>query len=440
MKEMQRESAAGYENEDISARKIRSGQSFLFRKNGYDSTVLDIRMKDEISSGCLDAALRKTALRFPYLTDKLAEKQGNYYLLPDDIPLRAASSQKFCPLGSTETGYHLIDVTYTENSIRVAFHHALCDGRGIKPFVETLVYYYCSIKYKKTFSAEGIRTAAERPDDTETAEPFGTELFAVDKSKIAVVDRDGFALPESTSATAHCFRTEITVNQNEFVNTAKSYGATPGILTAILISSAVYRLHPEADKSVVCSMAADLRSAAGMEHTHRNCTGSIYLPYSRGDAHAGAAELAAAYRKLLSEQRTEDSLKELMNKQIMLFNRADSFKTVEGKRGLFAFLDNLCINTYVVSYLGKMNFNDFENYIDSVHLYSGQIKGLSVNMVAAGNKIAFDFLQGFESNIYVEAFIAELARHGIDCSATDTFSFTTGRDMSYITAGCREEQ
>lgn len=439
MEEVQRkERATEYENGDISVRKIRSGQSFLYRKNGYDSTVLDIRMKDEISGGYLDAALRKTVQRFPYLTDRLAEEQENYCLTPDDIPLRAAQTQKFRPLGSTETGYHLLDVTYTENSIRVAFHHALCDGRGIKPFVETLVYYYCSMKYRKTFSAEGIRTAGERPDGTETAEPFGTELFAVDKSKIAVVDRDGFALPESTPAAEDCFRTEVTVNQDEFVNTAKKYGATPGILAAILISGAVYRLHPEADKPVVCSMAADLRSAVGMGKTHRNCTGSIYLPYSPKDARTGTAELAAAYRKLLSEQRSADSFKELLNKQIELFNRAESLKTLEEKRRLFAFLDNLCINTYVISYLGKMNFNDFETCVDSVHLYSGKIKGLSVNMVAAGDTISFDILQGFSGDAYAKSFTAELARYGIDCSSTDTFSFTTGRDMSYITAGCRE--
>lgn len=87
-----------------------------------------------------------------------------------------------------------------------------------------------------------------------------------------------------------------------------------------------------------------------------------------------------------------------------------------------------------------MNFNDFGTYVDSVHLYSGKIKGLSVNMVAAGETVSFDILQGFSSDVYVKSFIAELARYGIDCNATDTFSFTTGRDMSYLTAGCREER
>lgn len=114
-------------------KQIRSGQSFLYRTNGYDSTVVEIRMRDKVTGSYLQVALTNTARRFPYLTQKLVEKGGAYYLHRDDNSMVAVKTDKFRTLGSMATGYHLLDVTYTGNCIRVAFHHGLCDGRGVSP-------------------------------------------------------------------------------------------------------------------------------------------------------------------------------------------------------------------------------------------------------------------------------------------------------------------
>ena len=54
-------------------KQIRSGQSFLYRTNGYDSTVVEIRMHDKVTGSYLQVALTNTARRFPYLTQKLVE-------------------------------------------------------------------------------------------------------------------------------------------------------------------------------------------------------------------------------------------------------------------------------------------------------------------------------------------------------------------------------
>lgn len=57
--------------------KIRSGQSFLFRENGYDNSVLEIKMKHKIRGDYLQVALGYTVQRFPYMSNKLVEKAGN---------------------------------------------------------------------------------------------------------------------------------------------------------------------------------------------------------------------------------------------------------------------------------------------------------------------------------------------------------------------------
>lgn len=135
--------------------KIRSGQSFLYRDGGLNSTVLDVRMKDRVRGDYLQRALTITLQRYPYMTSKLVEAGGNYYLEQCHNSMTVIKTEKLRVLGSMSIGYHLIDLTYTANKIRVAFHHALCDGRGIMPLLGTLVYYYCCLRYNKTLDSRG---------------------------------------------------------------------------------------------------------------------------------------------------------------------------------------------------------------------------------------------------------------------------------------------
>ncbi|MCI1634684.1 hypothetical protein [Bifidobacterium sp.] len=414
--------------------KIQSGQSFLYRSNGYNSTVLETRMTEHVRGDCIDVALSKTARRFPDMAQKLVERDGSYYLHANPLSLHAANTDRFRTLGGLETGYHLIDVTYTDKLIRVAFHHCLCDGRGIKPFMETLMYYYCCERYGKNFDDAGILTLNTEIDPREYQEPLPSSPYDIDPEAIKAVDTDGYALPESTPNPEHCYRTSLSVDQDAFVALAKHFGATPGILAAELFSQAVVNLHPDTDKAVICNMAADMRFAVGGLPTRRNCTASLYLPYSTKEQGLGIAEVSSQYRSLIREQRSEDSAKKAINMQVSLFKKLDSMDTLDSKRSMMGMFDHLLLNTYVLSYVGQMQYNDFAKYVESVHMYSGGIKGLTLNMIAAGKTITFDILQGFEGDQYALSFAKELRDLGLECSLSNTSICETGADHSHITA------
>ena len=420
-------------------KQIRSGQSFLYRTNGYDSTVVEIRMRDKVTGSYLQVALTNTARRFPYLTQKLVEKGGAYYLHRDDNSMVAVKTDKFRTLGSMATGYHLLDVTYIGICIRVAFHHGLCDGRGVMPFIETLLYDYCCQKYHKKFSSEGIRLAGEPIPEEETVEPFTREFYEVDETAVQQVEHDGFALPESTSMPEGCYHSEILLDENTFVQAARAIGATPTLLAAMLLSRCILELNPQAEKPVVCNLAMDLRSAIGKELTHRNCVGTAYLPYTAQDKTAAPEELARRYRELLAAQREPNAVKAALNKQIGLFNKLDELPSLEEKRKLMSFFNGMVNNTYVISYMGRLRLNDYAQYVESAHFFSDTICGLTVNMVAAAGKLSFEVLQGFPNAGYAQAFRQALAPYGlISASALDTV--TTGRDKSFITASRQAER
>ena len=420
-------------------KQIRSGQSFLYRTNGYDSTVVEIRMRDKVTGSYLQAALTNTTRRFPYLTQKLVEKGGAYYLHRDDNSMVAVKTDKFRTLGSMATGYHLLDVTYIGNCIRVAFHHGLCDGRGVMPFIETLLYDYCCHKYHKKFSSEGIRLPGEPIPEEETVEPFTREFYEVDETAVQQVEHDGFALPESTSMPEGCYHSEILLDESTFVQAVRAIGASPTLLAAMLLSRCILELHPQAEKPVICNLAMDLRSAIGKEQTHRNCVGTAYLPYTAQDGTAAPEELARRYRELLAAQREPNAVRAALNKQIGLFNKLDELPTLEEKRKLMSFFNGMVNNTYVISYMGRLRLNDYAQHVESAHFFSDTICGLTVNMVAAAGKLSFEVLQGFPNAGYAQAFRQALAPYGlISASALDTV--TTGRDKSFITASRQAER
>lgn len=420
-------------------KQIRSGQSFLYRTNGYDSTVVEIRMRDKVTGSYLQVALINTTRRFPYLTQKLVEKDGAYYLHRDDNSMVAVKTDKFRTLGSMATGYHLLDVTYTGNRIRVAFHHGLCDGRGVMPFAETLIYDYCCQKYRKKFSAEGIRLPGETIPEDEAAEPFSKAFYEVDETEVRSVEHEGFALPESTSTPEACYRSEILLDESTFVHAAKAVGATPTLFAAMLLSRCILEQNPHAEKPVVCNLAMDLRSAIGREQTHRNCVGSAYLPYTAQDKTAAPEELARRYRELLASQREPNAVRAALNKQIALFNKLDELPTLEEKRKLMSFFNGMVNNTYVISYMGRLRLNDYAQYVESAHFFSDTICGMTVNMMAAAGKLSLEVLQGFPDAKYAQAFRQVLTPYGlISDSALDVV--TTGKDKSFVTASRQAER
>lgn len=126
--------------------------------------------------------------------------------------------------------------------------------------------------------------------------------------------------------------------------------------------------------------------------------------------------------------------------QIGLFNKLDNIKTLEEKQNMLSFFNDMCINTYVISYLGQMNIGECTRFVESMHLYSSGSRGLIFNMIASGDTIAIDILQSFDTDKYVKAFLAELDKTSAAYQVTERFEFETGKDRSHITARYQAER
>lgn len=414
----------------VNREKVRAGQPYLYRENGLPSEVYEIRMQDRVAHTALQTALEQTIERYPYFRVRYEEQNGDFYAIENELPLEAFETDALIPLGGTENHYYLIGVTHHGRNIDVSFHHGLADGRGVKSFVETLIYNYCQAAYGSCADSEGILTNDEPMTDTETAEPCG-EKYPVDRSrlhKIEGVSRKGFALPETKEPKASHRRYELKFAQEDFIRLCKQNGASPVVMLSVMMSRAIRALYPENGEVINSNFPVDARQALGAEGTYKNCVKSISLPYGAAEQEMSAEALCKHYKTLMNEQREPERCKDEFNKIIMLLNAVGHLHSFKKKRMIMRFLDNLKLDTYLISYIGQFHLNENAQYVDSIHLFSDCSDGLVLNMTCQCGYFCIDFVQDFESDQYVKALAQQFENAAVELAVSDMIEFSTPCD------------
>ncbi len=409
--------------------RIRSGQSYLYQTSGMESEVVEVRFHKKVSGSSLNQALLKAMERYPYLNTKFIELDGNFYIVQNEQGLTTRCTKKLSHLGHISCGYHLIDVTYYDKTIYISFHHALCDGKGIKPFIETLIYYYCQLQYKSKAKADGIRLAGSPLLDGETTEPNNTG-YSFDESKPPVnISRDAYAIPENVVEEHDTdYRYEVGISSASFMKVCKANGATPVVLTSLLTSAGIAGLFPDFDKPINANIAVDIRDALDLPNTFKNCVRSMPLSYSRDFLTMPLSEQAKEQRALLNAQRDRDNCRRAANASLAMFDKFDSLDGYAAKQGMMDFFNGMLLNTYVISYLGQMVLNENAQYIDTIGFYNSGAAGMGITMIACGERFCLNFKQSFESDKYVKAFCRQLDKLGIEYTASDVIPFVTPKD------------
>ena len=421
-------SQSGSTRED-SWEKVRAGQSYLYKLRGMESEVIELRLTEKVSGSFLNQALNAANRRYPYMNTRLVELDGDFYIVQNPNSMVARRTHLLSNLGDIHCGGHLVDITYYECSIYFSFHHALCDGRGIKPYIETIFYYYVNLKYHVTEVPEGVRLAGDPMLPDETADPFAKKYDYDESREFADISRDALAITELSKPECETdFRYELKIPRETYLAACKDTGATPVILLSLLMCHGIAALYPERDKPINANIAADMRSELDLPNTYKNCVRTLTLPYTREVERKPLVSQAAALRRLLNEQRDRDLTRRSVNGMIGLSDKLDERGSLDAKREIMGFFEDMTLNTFIVSYVDQFNFGEGEKYVEEMHLYNSGAKGLGINMICAGDYFTLDFKQSFESDRYVRAFCRELSKLGIPHKLSGCIPFTTPHD------------
>ena len=239
--------------------------------------------------------------------------------------------------------------------------------------------------------------------------------------------KDAYVLPEAPEHLADDtdFRYAFTLDNDSLMDCARGIGASPATAIGLMVSKAIYSVHPEAEKPIVCSMANSIREGIGADNTFKNCVNSIRLPY---DPAKSDSELAAEYKEIIKAHKDPNYCKQCANQMIGLFRKLDGLHALEEKKQMMAFFDDIRVVTFSLSYTGRLDLTECEKFIESMHLYSSGNNDLLVNMMSVGATTTVNLIQPFEDECYVEAFKAQLQKAGIRFTVSERIPFTTPRD------------
>lgn len=221
---------------------------------------------------------------------------------------------------------------------------------------------------------------------------------------------------------------ELDIDSPSFMKVCKANGATPVVLTSLLMSAGIAGMFPDFDKPINANIAVDIRDALDLPNTFKNCVRSMPLPYTREFLDMPLDAQAKQQRALLNAQRDRDNCRRAANASLALFDKLDTMEGYEAKQSMMDFLGGMLLNTYTISYLGQMRVNENAQYIDVIGIYNSGSAGISISMIACGDKFCFNFKQSFESDRYVKAFRRGLDEHGIEYSASEVIPFVTPKD------------
>lgn len=412
--------------------KIRAGETFLYRKDGTESQVFEIRMKENINHACIQRAARLTYRRYPYFKSRFKIIDGDVYLCENKVTPPPARAKKLRPLGGSTTTKNLLDITFYRNCIYISFHHAMCDGRGIMQFIKTLLYYYLNFRYPyNNIRIPDVRLVGEGFLPGETADPVNDGDLCFDREKVFQVDRKAFAIPEvhrGEEAGGDSWRYELTFDVNEVMKVCKANNCTPAILMTLLMQRGIKSQYPSAEEPVLCSMSCDWRESIGLPNTFRNCVSSIYLPYGKAEQEMDTEELGTHYRSLIAKQKETDSARASASVMKMMSDMLDSLGSYDRKVETVSGFTSRPIDSFICSYTGKANMGDAEKYIESMHVYTSGTKGITLQMMSVAGTFTVDFLQNFPNKVYVNAFLAEATRLGLTAECSDMIPFRTPKD------------
>lgn len=376
-----------------------------------------IRMRDLIDPDDLRYAVDMTMKRYPYFCVELQKKEGQYVFAGNHRPVVITNSLHGVELNAEASNYHMLSFSWQENWIVFDVFHALTDGTGAYEVVRTLLYYYCSERYNVTLKEEGIRLVGDEISAEEWIDPAaGRTDLPLPTQHMQM--SDALNLIASAGLEKDHRRTvySIAVSESEFMRFNLDNDGSPGTMVCLLLSRAIAKLFPEAENTIRLALCVNQRKALRAPLAHQSLVGGVMLEYKDQMRDWSLEQQGTAYRGMVFAQTQEEnvlkgvaSMKGINSMILSKESDAERKQAASAIRGMSGRLI-----TATVSYVGKANYREAEQYIRDFRLWTSSAgDGLLIEMSAVNGRFTLEFLQTFSSPIFVNAFLKELEENGI---------------------------
>lgn len=397
----------------------------MYSSNKEHPTVIRIRirMRDLIDPDCMRYAVDTTMRRYPYFCVQLSNRDGNKLeFIENQRSVVITNSLSGVELNSEASNFHLISFSWQDNWIIMDVSHAMTDGKGAYEVIRTFLYYYCTTRYHAAISEDSVRLAEDVITDEEWEDPVlkATNLPIPPRSNLpkALNLVSAAHLEKDTERTVY----SIAIDEKEFMRFNIDNDGSPGTMIALLLSRAVAKLCPDREDVIRIALTVNQRVALGTPMAHQSLVGGALLEYKDAIKNWPLERQATAYRGMVFAQTTEESVLAGVASQKGINQMLLSKATDQERLGIVKAIEEMAksVLTATVSYVGKANFQNAENYIRDFRLWtSSSGTTLLLEISAVGGRFTIDFLQSYSSPVFVNAFLKELEENGIGYDLQD---------------------
>jgi len=374
-----------------------------------------IRLQDTVDPLVLRRAVDTTMERYPYFSVKLQTRGADFIFIENREPVVISDSPQGVILNSPESNDHLISFSYYDDWLVMDIFHGLTDGAGAYEVIRTLLYYYCCQRYKVTLSTTGIRLAGDKISQEEWECPVmkARDLPTPRRHEWTKALLPGIAANLQMESPDYVY--SILLAEDAFMRFCKENGGSPGTMVSLLLSRSLARLYPHASESIRIVLCVNQRNALHAPLAHQSLVGGAFLEYEEQVRKLPLPEQAKAYRNMVAAQTGEEivlsgvahtaSLTKMLLAKESHKERLEMMAKVAEAANRFAAAN--------VSYVGKANFGEAEKYVKEFHAWSATVMDITIQISAVNGRFTLDFMQKFESPVYLKAFLQELADNGI---------------------------
>lgn len=376
-----------------------------------------IRMRDLIDPDVLRSAVDTTMSRYPYFRVRLLrDGDGGWIYAANDRPVTVNHSLNGVTLNSPESNYHMVAFSWYDNRITLDIFHALTDGKGSYELLRTLLYYYCSGRYRVTLPEAGIRLAGSDISEEEWTDPVASapQVCAPASSELTAALR--LTGPGRLKDDHRKVVYSIAVPESEFMRFNIEHDGSPATMVSLFLSRAIARLFPDAAEPIRVRICVNQRTALHKPLAHQCLVGAALVEYKDAMRAWPLRRQATAYRGMVYAQTQEDTVLAGVSSDRDFVHRVRSLDT-DWER--VALLDEAmrqigCNFSATVSYIGKANFREAEQYIRDFRTWTSTTTApLILELSAVNGRFTIEFIQTFSDPALMNALLAELDENGI---------------------------
>ncbi len=374
---------------------------------------VEIKLKHSIDGDVMQEAVNRSIKRYPYFAMKVVREGEEYKTEENTLPLIVYRGKEVYALGSKEVNYHMLAIRYESSEIDFMVSHVITDGGGFFPFIKTVLYYYESIRRREEIESAGFNLEDSEIEKEEIINPYPEEIikkaepFYVKEVKDCFKVKDGGYVKEKDNGKVYRFK----ISYKEAMNASYDNDGSPNALISSLMAKAIWRVHPQEEKSIVSAVSFNMRSGLRNKRSYRMLSSALKVEYPKRLKDENVLKLCTCTRGTISLQSQAENVWYECRKRKEFFDSIKDLSLEEKKRivGEKA-LEDATNNTYSVSYVGRVDYGAIKDEIEAdYNITDGSTyKTIFIEIGAVEGWFSIAFIQGFDSEVYYRALLKEI--------------------------------